>query len=94
LNQKAAWRRFVEQRRRELHDAHPCAAPTRRRICPKHHIRVPQETYVRRRSLRTGRRYIKRVPLSGICMRCRDALYDQLVAEYLAAKTDSKGDTA
>jgi hypothetical protein len=90
VSQKAAWRRYVEERRSELHDAYPCAAPTRRRICPQHHVRVPQETYVRRKTL-TGRRYTKRVPLSGICKRCRDAFYDQLITEYL---TKTRGDNA
>jgi hypothetical protein len=40
VSQKAEWRRFVERRRSELHDAYPCAMPTRRRVCPKHHHRI------------------------------------------------------
>jgi hypothetical protein len=36
ISQKRAWRLYVERRRSELHDAYPCAVPTRRRRCPKH----------------------------------------------------------
>jgi hypothetical protein len=40
MSQRSQWRRFVERRRRELHDAYPCAAPTGRRVCPKHRTRA------------------------------------------------------
>jgi hypothetical protein len=40
VNEKARWKRFVEARRTELHDDYPCAAPTYRRLCPKHGVRV------------------------------------------------------
>lgn len=40
MSQRSQWRRFVERRRRELHDRYPCSAPTFRRRCPKHHAPV------------------------------------------------------
>jgi hypothetical protein len=40
VSQRSEWRRFVERRRRELYDGYPCAAPTFRRRCPKHHASV------------------------------------------------------
>ena len=40
MNEKTAWRKHVERRRGELHDEYPCAAPTQRAFCPKHHTRV------------------------------------------------------
>jgi hypothetical protein len=40
VSQRSEWRRFVERRRRELRDAYPCAAPTNRRVCPKHRSRI------------------------------------------------------
>jgi hypothetical protein len=82
MSEKAAWRRHVERRRRELHDDYPCAAPTSRRFCPKHRIRVPQQIVVRRRVPWTGRVHKKRIPLSGICKPCRDELYDRLAVEF------------
>jgi hypothetical protein len=40
VSQAAAWRLYVARRRRELHGDYPCAAPTKRAVCPKHHTRV------------------------------------------------------
>jgi hypothetical protein len=45
-SRKRTWLRFVEQRRRELHDEYPCATPTHRRRCPKHHVRVGSITRI------------------------------------------------
>jgi hypothetical protein len=36
VSQRSHWRRFVEWRRRKLHDTYPCAVPTRGCVCPKH----------------------------------------------------------
>jgi hypothetical protein len=74
VNERARWRRFVEARRAELHDAYPCAMPTHRRICPRHHRRVG--------------------PITHICKRCRDELYEQLAAEYTAAQGRQEGKAA
>jgi hypothetical protein len=46
VSQKRVWRRFVEARRTELHDVYPCAAPTARRLCPKHGTRVGPVTRI------------------------------------------------
>jgi hypothetical protein len=46
MSDKAAWRRFVNARRVELRDAFPCAAPTQRRICPRHGRRVGSVTRI------------------------------------------------
>ena len=82
MSQQSKWLRFVKRRRSELHDAYPCAAPTRRRICPKHRIHVPQQTATTRWSKR-GKRIRVRTPASrGICKPCRDELYERLAAEY------------
>jgi hypothetical protein len=80
MSRKADWRRFVERRRVELRGAYPCAAPTARRICPKHRIPVPQET-----EIKTGPNRCERIRLSGVCKPCRDELFEQLAAEYIAA---------
>jgi hypothetical protein len=44
VSQRTEWRRFVEQRRPELHDKYPCAMPTGRRRCPRHATRIPPLT--------------------------------------------------
>jgi hypothetical protein len=46
VSQKAQWRRFVEIRRAELHDAYPCAMPTYRKRCPRHGFRVGPTTRI------------------------------------------------
>jgi hypothetical protein len=88
VSQRAAWRRFVEPRRRELHGDFPGAAPTNRRWCPKHQTPVPQsaripEAWVKRSD--GSKRHVRRqtLRLSGICKACRDELYEQLAAEYV-----------
>ena len=79
VGQKTRWLRFVERRRRELHDDYPCAAPTRQRFCPRHRIPVPQSVRVPETSVTRPdgtRRYVARqtIRLSGICKPCRDEL--------------------
>jgi hypothetical protein len=91
VSDKAAWRRFVKQRRAELHGEYPCAAASRRLVCPKHGIPVPQETVFRGRDPWTGRTYTKRIPLSGICKRCFDEFYARISREYTAAARRQKG---
>jgi hypothetical protein len=44
VSQKAEWRQFVEQHRGELHNAFPCSMQTSRRLCPRHHTRIPPVT--------------------------------------------------
>jgi hypothetical protein len=46
MSRQSAWRRYVERRRRELHDVWPCAAPTYRRLCPRHRRRVGPVTRI------------------------------------------------
>jgi hypothetical protein len=40
MSQKSDWRRFVRHRRRQLHDAYPCAVPTHQVIWPRQRARV------------------------------------------------------
>jgi hypothetical protein len=87
VSQKSQWRRFVETRRRELHDAYPWAMPTHRNVCPKHGIRVPQttevpEAWVQRADGSWRHVEAQTIRLTGICKPCRDELYEQLIAEY------------
>lgn len=91
MSRQSEWRRFVKARRAELRDLYPCAAPTQRRLCPKHGTRVPQSTTGRywdpeRRKYRT-----RRIPLSQICKACRDELFEQLAREYVQQR---KGEAA
>lgn len=93
VSAKRRWRRFVEQRRRELHDVYPCAMPTWRRWCPKHRVPVPQGVSVPAGWVEMpggSWRYFDRrtIGLSGVCQSCRDELYEQLAAEYRHAKED------
>ncbi len=44
MSQRSEWRRFVQRRRRELHDVYPCAMPTHRRRCPLHHTPIGTTT--------------------------------------------------
>jgi hypothetical protein len=88
VSQKSDWKRFVEQRRRELRDEFPCAMPTRRRVCPKHHFRVPQQTYIWRHNPRFDDWTRVLVSLSGICKPCRDQLFERLAAEFTAGQAD------
>jgi hypothetical protein len=99
VSAKSDWKHFVETRRAELHDVYPGAAPTHRRLCPKHGIRIPQEKHLPDRWVKTPegkRRLLKAttVRLSGICKPCRDELYEQLAVEYLAATVRQKGKAA
>jgi hypothetical protein len=87
VSQKAAWRRFVERRRRELHADFPCAAETARKLCPKHRIPVPQtaqlpEGFVQRSDGSWRHVEAQTLQLSGICRACRTGLFEQLAAEY------------
>ena len=90
MSQKSDWRKFVERRRRELRDALPCATPTRRRLCPCHGTRIPQEKRLPNRWVETpeGKQRLlmaTTLRLTSICKPCRDALYQQLAAEYIDA---------
>jgi hypothetical protein len=40
MSRQSAWRRFVKERRGDLHRLYPCATPTRRRLCPRHGCRI------------------------------------------------------
>jgi hypothetical protein len=86
VSQKRAWLRFVNQRRRELHDEYPCSMPTKRRWCPKHRLEVPQETHVKKYDRELDEWVRVRVQLTGICKPCRDELYGQLADEYQRGK--------
>jgi hypothetical protein len=46
VSEKAAWRRLVKARSRELHDTYPCAAPTFRAVCPRHRAPVGSHTRI------------------------------------------------
>lgn len=88
MSRRSDWRKFVERRRRELQDAYPCAAPTRRHWCPKHRIAVPQTKRIPAAwiELSDGSwRHVdaQTIRLTGICLPCRGGLFEQLAAEYV-----------
>jgi hypothetical protein len=66
-------------------------------MCPKHRTPVPQTIQIPHWVLCDGawrRVGAHTVGLSGICKPCRDALYAQLAAEYIAAQERQTGEAA